>query len=443
MVETLVEAVILVFLVMYLFLQNLRYTLIPTIVVPVSLLGAFAVMIVFGYSINVLTMFAMVLAIGILVDDAIVVIENVERIMSEEGLSPRDATKKAMGQITAALIGISVTLVSVFLPMAFFTGSIGNIYRQFSLVMVSAMLCSVFLALSLTPALCASFLKPVEAGHKHEKRGPFGWFNRGFKATTHGYESWVAKILRRTGRFLMIFALIIGVVVFMFTRLPTSFLPTEDQGYLIANVQLPPGATQARTLAVMEQAEDFFLSQPEVDKMVSVLGFSFLRQRPERGARLRSAQALGRAQGRGALGADARRARLRRAFARARRLHLRARAAGDPRARHRDRLLVPPPGPRRQRPRRAGRGAQPAARHGGAEQGPGAGSGPTAWKTRRSSTSTSTATAPARSASRSTTSTRCSRPRSARTTSTTSRTPAGCSASSSRPTRPTGCSPMT
>jgi len=175
-VETLVQAVILVFLVMYLFLQNLRYTLIPTIVVPVALLGAFAIMQAFGYSINVLTMFAMVLAVGILVDDAIVVIENVERIMSEEGLSPRDATKKAMGQITAALIGITVTLVSVFLPMAFFSGSVGNIYRQFSLVMVSAMLFSVFLALSLTPALCATFLKPVVAGHKHEKRGFFGWF---------------------------------------------------------------------------------------------------------------------------------------------------------------------------------------------------------------------------------------------------------------------------
>src|SRR5688500_14958042 len=188
-VETLVEAVILVFLVMYLFLQSLRYTLIPTIVVPVALFGAFAVMQAFGYSINVLTMFAMVLAVGILVDDAIVVIENVERIMSEEGLPPREATKKAMGQITAALVGITVTLVSVFLPMAFFAGSVGNIYRQFSLVMVSSMLFSVFLALSLTPALCATFLKPVEAGHKHEKRGFFGWFNRGFKATTHGYEN--------------------------------------------------------------------------------------------------------------------------------------------------------------------------------------------------------------------------------------------------------------
>ena len=274
-VETLVEAVILVFLVMYLFLQSLRYTLIPTIVVPVALFGSFGMMFTFGYSINVLTMFAMVLAVGILVDDAIVVIENVERIMSEEGLSPRAATKKAMGQITAALIGISVTLVSVFLPMAFFAGSVGNIYRQFSLVMVSAMLFSVFLAFSLTPALCATFLKPVEAGHKQAKRGPFGWFNRGFKATTHGYEGWVAKILRRTGRFLVLFALLVGLAVFMAVRMPASFLPTEDQGYLIANVQLPPGATQARTLAVMQQAEGFFLSQPEVDKMVSVLGFSF------------------------------------------------------------------------------------------------------------------------------------------------------------------------
>ena len=274
-VETLAAAVVLVFLVMYLFLQNLRYTLIPTIVVPVALLGAFAMMYAFGYTINVLTMFAMVLAVGILVDDAIVVIENVERIMSEEGLSPRDATKKAMGQISAALIGISTTLVSVFLPMAFFAGSVGSIYRQFSLVMVSSMLFSVFLALSLTPALCATFLKPVEAGHKHAKRGFFGWFNRGFLATTHGYEGWVAKMLTRTTRFMLLFGLIVVVVVLLVTRLPSSFLPTEDQGYLIANVQLPPGATQERTLAVMKQAEAFFLKQPEVDKMVSVLGFSF------------------------------------------------------------------------------------------------------------------------------------------------------------------------
>jgi multidrug efflux pump len=273
--ETLVEAVILVFLVMYLFLQSFRYTLIPTIVVPVALFGAFGMMFAFGYSINVLTMFAMVLAVGILVDDAIVVIENVERIMSEEGLSPRDATKKAMGQISAALVGITVSLVAVFLPMAFFAGSVGNIYRQFSLVMVSSMLFSLFLANSLTPALCATFLKPVEAGHKHEKRGFFGWFNRGFKATTHGYENWVAKMLARTWVSMLVFAGIVAVVALMFLRLPASFLPNEDQGFLIANAQLPPGATRERTLEVMKQVEGYMLKQPEVDKMVSVLGFSF------------------------------------------------------------------------------------------------------------------------------------------------------------------------
>ncbi len=274
-VETLVIAVILVFLVMFLFLQNLRYTLIPTIVVPVALMGSVGVMFAFGFSINVLTMFAMVLAVGILVDDAIVVIENVERIMSEEGLPPREATRKAMGQITSALIGITVTLVSVFLPMAFFAGAVGSIYRQFSLVMVSSMLFSVFLALSLTPALCATFLKPVEAGHHHAKRGFFGWFNRGFSRTTKGYESWVASILKRTGRFMLLFAAIVVAVALLLARLPQSFLPNEDQGYIIANVQLPPGATRERTLAVMQQVEGFMLKQPEVDKMVSVLGFSF------------------------------------------------------------------------------------------------------------------------------------------------------------------------
>jgi len=274
-VQTLVEAVVLIFLVMYLFLQNLRYTLIPTVVVPVSLLGAFGMMYVFGFSINVLTMFAMVLAVGILVDDAIVVIENVERIMSEEGLPPREATKKAMGQITAALVGITVTLVSVFLPMALFGGSVGNIYRQFSLVMVSSMLFSIFLANSLTPALCATFLKPVEAGHKHVKRGFFGWFNRGFRAATHGYESTVARMLRRTTRFMLLFGAIVALVAFLFDRMPESFLPNEDQGYIIANVQLPPGATQERTRAVMEKVESFMLAQPEVAQMVSVLGFSF------------------------------------------------------------------------------------------------------------------------------------------------------------------------
>jgi multidrug efflux pump len=274
-VETLVEAVILVFLVMYLFLQSLRYTLIPTIVVPLCLMGAFGVMFALGYSINVLTMFGMVLAVGILVDDAIVVVENVERIMSEEGLPPREATKKAMSQIVAAIVGITVTLVSVFVPMAFFGGAVGNIYRQFSLVMVSSMLFSAFFAQSLTPALCATLLKPVEAGHHHEKRGFFGWFNRGFARTAKSYEGAVARILVRTGRFMLIFVVIIGVVAFMFARLPSSFLPNEDQGFMLVNVQLPPGATQGRTLSVMEKMERYMLAQPEVKAMVSVLGFSF------------------------------------------------------------------------------------------------------------------------------------------------------------------------
>jgi len=274
-VETLVEAVILVFLVMYLFLQSFRYTLIPTIVVPVCLMGAFGVMFALGYSINVLTMFGMVLAVGILVDDAIVVVENVERIMSEEGLPPREATKKAMHQIVAAIVGITVTLVSVFVPMAFFGGAVGNIYRQFSLVMVSSMLFSAFLAQSLTPALCATLLEPVEAGHHHEKRGFFGWFNRGFARTAKSYESAVARILKRSGRFVLIYALLVALVGWMFLRLPSSFLPNEDQGYLLVNVQLPPGATQNSTLGVMQKMERYMLEQPEVKAMVSVLGFSF------------------------------------------------------------------------------------------------------------------------------------------------------------------------
>ncbi|HEY9066636.1 MAG TPA: efflux RND transporter permease subunit [Burkholderiaceae bacterium] len=273
--ETLIEAVVLVFLVMYLFLQNIRYTVIPTIVVPVALLGTFAVLLALGFSINVLTMFGMVLVIGIVVDDAIVVVENVERIMSEEGLPPRQATKKAMGQIYGAVIGVTVVLISVFVPLAFFAGSVGNIYKQFSAVMVSSIAVSAFMALSLTPALCATLLKPVEAGHHLEKRGFFGWFNRGFKATAKSYEGFVAKLLRRVAPVMLVYLAIGAAVAFMFTRLPTSFLPNEDQGYIIANVQLPPGATQARTLAAMQQAEGFFLKQPETQDMVSVLGFSF------------------------------------------------------------------------------------------------------------------------------------------------------------------------
>ena len=275
---TLIEAVVLVFLVMFLFLQNWRYTIIPTIVVPIALLGTFATLLALGFSINVLTMFGMVLVIGIVVDDAIVVVENVERIMSEEGLPPLEATRKAMGQISGAIIGVTVVLISVFVPLAFFAGSVGNIYRQFSAVMVASIAFSAFLALSLTPALCASLLKPVEAGHHHEKTGFFGWFNRGFSRTAKGYESLVARLLKRAGRYLVIYVAIIGVVALVYTRLPTSFLPAEDQGTLLVNVQLPPGATLERTRAVMEQVEGFMLKQPEVQSMVGVLGFSFSGQ---------------------------------------------------------------------------------------------------------------------------------------------------------------------
>ncbi|WP_431511201.1 efflux RND transporter permease subunit [Variovorax sp. DAIF25] len=277
-VKTLLEAVALVFLVMFLFLQNWRYTIIPTIVVPIALLGTFAVLFALGFSINVLTMFGMVLVIGIVVDDAIVVVENVERIMSEEGLPPLEATRKAMQQISGAIIGVTVVLISVFVPLAFFAGSTGNIYRQFSATMVTSIAFSAFLALSLTPALCATLLKPVEAGHHHEKSGFFGWFNRGFTRTAKGYEGMVSRILRRAARYLVIYAAIVGAVVFIYRQLPTSFLPEEDLGYIIVNVQLPPGATQERALDVMKQVEGFMLKQPEVESMVSVMGFSFSGQ---------------------------------------------------------------------------------------------------------------------------------------------------------------------
>ncbi len=276
--ETLIIAVILVFLVMYLFLQNFRYTIIPTIVVPVALLGTFATLLALGFSINVLTMFGMVLVIGIVVDDAIVVVENVERIMSEEGLPPLEATRKAMGQISGAIIGVTVVLIAVFVPLAFFQGSVGNIYRQFSAVMVASIAFSAFMALSLTPALCATLLKQVEAGHHHAKTGFFGWFNRGFASTAKGYEGWVARILLRAGRYLIIYAAIIAVVGVMYVRLPTAFLPNEDQGTMLVSIQLPPGATRDRTQSVMEQVEAFMLKQPEVQSMVGVLGFSFSGQ---------------------------------------------------------------------------------------------------------------------------------------------------------------------
>jgi multidrug efflux pump len=277
-VKTLLEAVALVFVVMYLFLQDWRYTVIPTMVVPVALLGTFAALLTLGFSINVLTMFGMVLVIGIVVDDAIVVVENVERIMSTEGLPPREATRKAMGQIQGAIVGVTVVLISVFVPLAFFSGATGNIYRQFATVMVASIGFSAFMALSLTPALCATLLKQVEAGHHHEKGGFFGWFNRGFSRTAKGYESVVARILARAARYLVIYAVIIAAVALVYRSLPTSFLPNEDQGYLIVNIQLPPGATQERTRGVIEQVENYILKQPEVQSMVGVLGFSFSGQ---------------------------------------------------------------------------------------------------------------------------------------------------------------------
>lgn len=275
-VHTLIEAIVLVFLVMYLFLQNFRATLIPTIAVPVVLLGTFAVLSVFGYSINTLTMFAMVLAIGLLVDDAIVVVENVERVMAEEGLSPREATRKSMQQITGALIGIALVLSAVFVPMAFFGGSTGVIYRQFSITIVSAMVLSVIVALTLTPALCATLLKPVKHDH-YEKRGFFGWFNRNFNNATNKYQSGVSSMLGKTGRYMMIYVAIVVVLGFLFTRLPSSFLPDEDQGIMFTQMTLPVGATKERSVVVMDQIEKHYLENEKdnVRSVFSVIGFSF------------------------------------------------------------------------------------------------------------------------------------------------------------------------
>ncbi|AOX99446.1 efflux RND transporter permease subunit [Jeongeupia sp. USM3] len=273
--KTLAEAVVLVFLVMYLFLGNLRATLIPTIVVPIALTGSLVGLYLLGYSINVLTLFAMVLAIGILVDDAIVVVENVERIMAEEGLAPREATQKAMGQIVGAIVAITLVLSAVFVPMAFFTGSVGAIYRQFSVTLVLTMGFSALLALTLTPALCATMLKPIHKGELHTQTGFFGWFNRKFHNTTVGYVGWVGRILRRSGLALLFFALILAATGWLMSRLPTSFLPDEDQGYFVSLVQLPAGATRERTLLVMNEVEQYYMKQPEVEKVIGVVGFSF------------------------------------------------------------------------------------------------------------------------------------------------------------------------
>ena len=276
-IKTLFEAVVLVFLVIFLFLQNFRATLIPTIAVPVVLLGTLAILLALGFSINMLTMFAMVLAIGLLVDDAIVVVENVERLMSEEGLSPLEATRKSMDQITGALIGIGMVLAAVFIPMAFLTGSTGVIYRQFTATIVAAMGLSVVVAIVLTPALCATMLKPLKKGEHHGQSGFFGWFNKKFDAGNIRYQGIVGRMLKRSGRFLVLYALLALAMVFIYMRVPSSFLPDEDQGVLFTIVQTPVGATQERTQKVMEQVERHYL-EGEKDHIVStfsVQGFSF------------------------------------------------------------------------------------------------------------------------------------------------------------------------
>ncbi|GAA3994021.1 efflux RND transporter permease subunit [Comamonas faecalis] len=281
--KTLAEAMVLVTLVMFIFLQNLRATLIPAIAVPVVLLGTLGVLSVLGYSINMLTMFALVLAIGLLVDDAIVVVENVERVMSEQGLPAKEATRKSMAEITPALVGIGLTLSAVFIPMAFFAGSVGVIYRQFSVTIVAAMALSVFVALTLTPALCATILKPLPHAHGQRalRRGPLGlldrffvWFNRHFDASSNRYQGSVARLLRRTGRMTVLFAVVLAAVAFMFHRLPTSFLPNEDQGFVRVNVTLPSGATDARLQEVMDQIRLYFKDMPEVFSTNAIFGFN-------------------------------------------------------------------------------------------------------------------------------------------------------------------------
>lgn len=279
-VKTLFEAIVLVFLVMYLFLQNIRATLIPTIAVPVVLLGTFAVLAAFGYSINTLTMFGMVLAIGLLVDDAIVVVENVERVMMEDHLPPKEATEKSMSQIQGALVGIAIVLSAVFIPMAFFGGSTGAIYRQFSITIVSAMALSVLVALILTPALCATLLKPVSAEHHEKRSGFFGWFNAKFDHSVNHYTNSVSGIVRKTGRYLVVYLIIVIGMAVLFMRLPTSFLPEEDQGVFLTMIQLPAGATQERTQKVLDQVTHYYLNNEKanVESVFTVNGFSFSGQ---------------------------------------------------------------------------------------------------------------------------------------------------------------------
>ncbi|HLS17945.1 MAG TPA: efflux RND transporter permease subunit [Paenalcaligenes sp.] len=275
-VHTLLEAMVLVFIVMYVFLQNIRYTIIPALVVPVAILGSMLVMNTLGFSVNVLTMFAMVLAIGILVDDAIVVVENVERIMSEEGLPPKEATIKAMPQISGAIIGITLILTVVFMPLAFMDGSVGVIYRQFAVAMASSIFFSGFLALSFTPALCATMLKPIPKEIQgRERRGFFGAFNRVFNGISNRYERFVGRSFKHLGKGMLVYVLLVVLLAWGYVRLPTSFLPSEDQGFVIANMELPSGSTANRTMDTIQDVENYFLNQPQVDNMVAVRGFSF------------------------------------------------------------------------------------------------------------------------------------------------------------------------
>ncbi len=274
-VITLAEAMLLVFLVMYLFMENWRATVIPAIVVPVALIGTGVGLYAIGYSINTLTLFAMVLAIGIVVDDAIVVVENVERIMREEDLPPRAATRKAMGQIINAVIAITLVLIAVFVPMAFFSGTVGAIYRQFAVTLVLTIAFSMLMALTLTPALCATLLRHTPGHDDRPTTGFFGWFNRFFARTTENYQSGVGHVLKRTGRYMLVYAAILVAVGVLVWKLPTSFLPEEDQGYFISVIQLPPGATRERTLEVLSQVEQFYLKQNEVQRVIGVVGFSF------------------------------------------------------------------------------------------------------------------------------------------------------------------------
>ncbi|WP_165223185.1 multidrug efflux RND transporter permease subunit [Affinirhizobium pseudoryzae] len=272
--QTLAEAMVLVFLIMLLFLQNIRYTLIPAIVAPIALLGTFAVMLALGYSINVLTMFGMVLAIGIIVDDAIVVVENVERLMATEGLSPREATRKAMGEITGAVIGITLVLTAVLLPMGLASGSVGAIYRQFTVSMAVSIVFSAFLALSLTPALCASLLKPIERGH-HQRKGLFGWFNRGFDRLTERYTGWIARLVHKTGRTMLVYGAIVGAVAYGYGALATAFVPEEDQGSFMTSFTLPAEATAERTRDIVDLFEKHVQTRPNIVNNLTIMGFGF------------------------------------------------------------------------------------------------------------------------------------------------------------------------